>query len=188
MTEQLDNGVENATEDETMGFYNESDLPFYYTLAEMFAINDRFFSSMLGPTFPNRLYLMAATSFGHLSGNDNKNNLPPLGGYKPITGTIFDLLDKNNISWVDYYSDAPQGGYFRDPVLEPSHFPPISAFFQQAKAGTLPSVSFVDPSFTQSYNINGTPYQTDEHPPADGRHSRRSILCLSGRQCRAQRS
>jgi phospholipase C len=118
---------------------------------------------MLGPTFPNRSYFMAATSFGHLDGNENT---PPPGGYKPITGTIFDLLDQNNISWVDYYSDIPQGAIFRDPVGP--HFLPVSAFFQQAaEAGQLPSIAFVDPSFTQSYNINGTLYETDEHPPAD---------------------
>src|SRR6266849_10468523 len=103
-TEQLDNGVENATDDQTMGFYNEDEIPFYYNLAANFAVNDRYFSSMLGPTFTNRSYFMAATSFGHLTTNDV---FPPSGGYKPITGTIFDLLDKNGISWADYFQDAP---------------------------------------------------------------------------------
>ena len=39
-TEQVDNGVENATEDQTMGFYTQDDIPFYYNLAASFAIND----------------------------------------------------------------------------------------------------------------------------------------------------
>src|SRR5438309_10613968 len=82
-------------------------IPFYYSLAANFAVNDRYFSSVLGPTFPNRSYFMAATSFGHLTTNDT---FPPPGGYKPITGTIFDLLDKGKISWADYFQDAPQGG------------------------------------------------------------------------------
>ena len=64
-TEQHDNGVENATEDQTMNFYNQDEIPFYYDLAQKFAINDRYFCSMLGPTFPNRSYFLAATSFGH---------------------------------------------------------------------------------------------------------------------------
>src|SRR6266852_6852451 len=63
---QPDLGVENATEDETMGYYTRTDLPFYYSLASTFAIDDRYFSSVLGPTFPNRSYLYAATSFGHV--------------------------------------------------------------------------------------------------------------------------
>src|SRR5271157_5501288 len=44
-TEQLDNGVESPTEDDTMGYYRETDLPFYYGAAETFAINDRYFCS-----------------------------------------------------------------------------------------------------------------------------------------------
>jgi phospholipase C len=66
-TEQIDNGVESPTDDQTMGFFNQVDIPFYCDLAQKFAISDRHFSSVLGPTFPNRSYLMAATSFGHLT-------------------------------------------------------------------------------------------------------------------------
>jgi phospholipase C len=62
-TEQIDNGVETATEDQTIGFYNQTDIPFYYDLAQKFAISDRHFSSLLGPTFPNRSYLVAAHVF-----------------------------------------------------------------------------------------------------------------------------
>jgi phospholipase C len=69
-TEQLDNGVENPTDDQTMGFYNQDEIPFYYNLAANFAVNDRYFSSMLGPTFTNRSFFMAATSFGHLTTSD----------------------------------------------------------------------------------------------------------------------
>ena len=163
-TEQVDNGVESPTEDPTMGFYNQNDISFYYDLAQKFAISDRHFSSVLGPTFPNRSYLMAATSFGHLTTNDT---FPPLGstGYKPITGTIFDLLDKYDVSWADYFQDAPQGGSFRlfsSTNLEP-HYLPLAAFFVQAATGLLPSVSFVDPNF----GLSGTAAENDEHPPTD---------------------
>ena len=48
-----------------MGFYTQDDIPFYYALAQNFSVNDRYFASVLGPTFPNRSYLVAATSFGH---------------------------------------------------------------------------------------------------------------------------
>src|SRR5438132_4351503 len=106
---QLDNGTETSTEDQTMGFYNQNDIPFYYDLAQKFAIDDRYFASLLGPTFPNRSYLMAATSFGHLTSADT---FPPPGGYKPISGTVFDLLTQNGVSWADYFQDAPQGASF----------------------------------------------------------------------------
>src|SRR5215468_201022 len=65
-----------------MGYYDESDLPFYYALATTFAIGDRYFCSVLGPTFPNRSYLLAATSFGHIR-ND-------VGGFGQPS--IFDTL------------------------------------------------------------------------------------------------
>src|SRR5439155_2726961 len=138
-TEQIDNG-ESPTDDDTMGFYNETDLPFYYGLAKSFAIDDRYFCSVVAPTFPNGSSEMAATSFGHLTTNEI---FPPTGGYKPITGTIFDLLDQNGVSWVNYFSDLPTSGIFR-PFLS-SHLQPVSAFSAQAAAGTLPAVSLVDP-------------------------------------------
>ncbi len=164
-TEQIDNGVETATDDGTIGFFDQLDIPFYYDLAQKFAISDRQFASLLGPTFPNRSYLLAATSFGHLTTDEI---LPPVGstGYKPITGTIFDLLDKNNVTWADYFQDAPQGASFR--LFTPSgtgdpHFLPVTTFLAQAAAGTLPSVSFVDPNF----GLTGTTTENDEHPPTD---------------------
>jgi len=165
-TEQLDNGVESPTEDQTMGFYTQDDIPFYYGLAANFAVNDRYFASVLGPTFPNRSYLLAAASFGHLTTSDT---FPPPGGYKPITGTIFDLLDANKITWADYFQDAPQGGSFRAfsaTAIDP-HFLPLKLFLAQAAGvpgvGELPSVSFVDPNF----GLFTRKAENDEHPPTD---------------------
>jgi phospholipase C len=162
LTEQIDNGVESPTDDPTMGYYDEGDIPFYYALAEDFAMSDRQFAPVLGPTFPNRSYLMAATSFGHVTTEDI---FPPPGGYKPITGTIFDLLTKNGISWTDYFQDAPQGASFLVPA--PPHFAPLGVFLAQAEGvtagGPLPQVSFVDPNF----GLEGTALENDEHPPTD---------------------
>src|SRR5206468_9912991 len=102
---QPDNSAEAPDGDDTMGFYTQDDLPFYYALAQTFAIDDRYFCSVIGQTFPNRSYLLAATSFGHLTTSEIT---PPPGGYKPITGTFMDLLDRNGVSWVDYFAEIPQ--------------------------------------------------------------------------------
>jgi phospholipase C len=162
-TEQQDGGAESPTDDETLGFYNQDELPFYYGLAQQFAISDRFFSPMLGPTFANRAYLAAATSFGHVSTADQ---VPPLAGYKPIHGTIFDLLERNAVSWADYYQDVPQGASFRpfgSTLIDP-HFLPLPVFLAQAAGiGDLPQVSLVDPAF----GLLGTVFENDEHPPTD---------------------
>ena len=45
----------------TMGYYGSADIPFYYALAKAFTICDRYFSSVLGPTHPNRLLQMTGT-------------------------------------------------------------------------------------------------------------------------------
>jgi phospholipase C len=160
---QPDIGPETGTDDDTMGFYTQDDLPFYYSLAQTFAIDDRYFASVIGQTFPNRSYLLAATSFGHLTTSEV---FPPPGGYKPITGTFMDLLDQNNVSWVDYFAEIPQTFSFRPsdfPFVTP-HSAPVSTFLAQAAAGTLPSVSFVDPIFGV---IFGSGAENDEHPPTD---------------------
>ncbi len=47
-----------------IGYYDETDIPFYYWLANEFSIADHYFCSLLGPTFPNRQYLYAASSRG----------------------------------------------------------------------------------------------------------------------------
>jgi phospholipase C len=157
LTEQHDNG-ESPIDDQTISFYNQDDLPFYYGLAQKFAINDRQFASALGPTFPNRSYLMAATSFGHLTTNDT---VPPVVGYQPITGTIFDELDKYGISWADYFEDTPQDVSFRP---FDSHNLSLGIFFLQAAGlGTLPQISFIDPNF----GTTGAALEDDEHPPTD---------------------
>jgi phospholipase C len=166
ITEQHDNGVESPTDDQTMGFYTQDDIPFYYDLAQKFAVGDRYFAAVLGPTFPNRSYLLAATSFGHLTTSDT---FPPPGGYKPITGTIFDLLEKNNITWADYFQDAAQGGSFRQfggPNTDP-HFLPLKLLLAQASGAPgvppLAQVVFVDPNF----GLFGRKFENDEHPPTD---------------------
>src|SRR5207245_2970982 len=109
-SDQHDNGVETTTYDDTMVFYDQGYLPFYYALAQTFAIDDRYFSSVIGPTFPNRAYALAATSFGHLT---TAEIFPPPGGYRPITGTIMDLLDRRHVSWINFFSDLPPPALFR---------------------------------------------------------------------------
>ena len=80
LTDQPDIGPETPIEDQTMSFYNQDELPFYYGLAQDFALSDRHFASTLGPTFPNRAYLNAVEAFApfaalvvvaHLAGKAN---------------------------------------------------------------------------------------------------------------------
>ncbi|HEY5396617.1 MAG TPA: alkaline phosphatase family protein, partial [Trebonia sp.] len=48
----------------TMSYLDRTDIPFHYALAENFTIRDGYHCSLLGPTWPNRLYLMSAWVVG----------------------------------------------------------------------------------------------------------------------------
>jgi phospholipase C len=81
-----------------MGFWTAADLPFYYSLGSTFPVADRWFGSCLGPTFPNRRFLIAGTAHGLIDDS-------PLSVVDyPTAGTIFDLLSRNNISWANYHA------------------------------------------------------------------------------------
>jgi phospholipase C len=152
-------GPEQATAHDTMGYYDDGDLPFYYDIAKNFAMSDRYFCSVIGQTFPNRAYFLAGTSFGHLTTDEI------IGPYKPITGTIFDRLDAAGVSWKDYAADIAYAPLMF--AISPGHTSTLSGFMADAANGTLPAVSFVDSSILASQSINGSLYETDEHPPAD---------------------
>jgi phospholipase C len=155
-----------------MGYYSLDELPFYYALAETFALSDAHFSALIGPTMPNRSYLMAATSFGHVLTSPVDNTPSSRSGYRPLTGSIFDLLDRHRVSWIEYYelpSDhmtppRPYGRLFREPSLP--NFKLIGDFFGDARAGELPQVAFI--SLVQH-----------EHPPLDIRAGEHAVAKIA---------
>src|ERR1700750_505293 len=93
-----------------MGYWTEEDLPFYHGLARTFPLADRWFSSCLGPTFPNRRFLLAGTANGLM------DDLPVNLLDRPKAGTIMDMLTRHGISWVNYRaagSDSEFRSYLR---------------------------------------------------------------------------
>jgi phospholipase C len=79
-----------------MSYWTEQDLPFYHGLAGIFPLADRWFASCLGPTFPNRRFLIAGTANGLM------DDLPVNLLDRPKAGTILDMLTRQDISWVNY--------------------------------------------------------------------------------------
>lgn len=136
-----------------MAFYEASDLPFYHALAKTFAISDRHFCSVLGPTYPNRYFSLCATAFGKI-GND-----VPLFGW--TQRTILQELTAHGRTWRIYADDLPFGLVFQH-VRGSPNVKPLSGYFADAAAGTLPDVALVDPAFT---DVAEDP--TDEHPPSN---------------------
>src|SRR5207247_1379391 len=109
----------DPTGSRTMGFYDSSDLPFYYALYSTFAMADHYFCSALTQTFPNRFYLLAGTSFGHI-----RNDFPS-SGTEFSQPTIFNNLDNGGVTREIYYHQvafAPLVAYVRCPAA-PHAFP-----------------------------------------------------------------
>jgi phospholipase C len=131
-----------------MELWDQRFLPFTYSLAQYFPIGQRYFCSVLGPTYPNRRFLFCGTASG-LTATDNLAAAPSTA---PANGTIFDRLDAHGISWRDYYSDLPS------PFIVPGFATPahtarvqhIDNFYMAAKAGKLPHFTLLEPSYAVS--------------------------------------
>jgi len=126
----------------SMGYWDGTDLPFYYGLADTFPICDRWFSSVLGQTFPNRRYLLAGTSVGIVSTVVDEVLATPTAP----NGIIFDRLNAHGISWHDYAFDLP------DIALFPTFFSAngdkvktYNDFLLDCASGSLPQVSIISP-------------------------------------------
>lgn len=140
---RLDGFVKSGSGPVSMGYWQQADLPFYYSLARQFPIADRYFSSVLGQTYPNRRYLLAATSIGQVN-----DTTPALTDYPP-NGTLFDRLDAHGISWKDYFTNLATTELFPPLFLknQGTKVVDIAGFFTDAAAGTLPGFCLVEPEY-----------------------------------------
>jgi phospholipase C len=138
-----------------MGYYDEPELPYYYALANAFAIGDHYFSSLLGPTYPNRMYALSGTSFGFF-----QNGVPAAGTRWP---SIFTQLQKAHLSWL-IYADDPTFEQAIYPTLRsdsPDRFATLNRFIDDAAQGRLPELAWVEASYVEGAT------GSDEHPPSD---------------------
>jgi phospholipase C len=94
-----------------MSMFTPERVPVITALAEEFAIMDRFFCSHPGPTWPNRMFTLSATSAGSTETGTWYSNTP--GTLFPQK-TIFDQVAAANLTWRNYYNDTP---WVRLPLL-----------------------------------------------------------------------
>jgi phospholipase C len=157
-------GFFKASDEFALGYYEKDDLPFIPSLANAFTLYDRYFCSLLGPTWPNRLYQHSATSGGNKANGSSSDVITaiPNGGLYHWQ-TIWDLMMAAGHSVTYYYSDLPFIGVFGPrylPILKP-----VSEFYSDAAAGKLPNLAFVDPMFLDGGGGDGL--SGDEHPHGD---------------------
>ena len=155
-----------------MGHYTRMDIPFQFALAEAFTICDAYHCSVMGPTWPNRMYWMTGTLDPEgKAGGPIIENIPHPGGYRWTT--YAERLQAEGVPWKVYQQEDNYGcnvlelfGRFQDAAPgSPLHERgmvrgPEGQFEFDAANGKLPVVSWVIPTSYQS-----------EHPeylPADG--------------------
>jgi phospholipase C len=142
----------------SMGYYDESDIPYYYALARAFAISDHHFCSVLGPTWPNRFFYWAGTAYGLV---DNLFPPPTDPTGKPYPNLFSELSDAG-VSWKVYAEDLPSPDLFSSVIAnDQSNIISIDQFYVDAQNGQLPSVSVVEGT------DSGRGENVDEHPPQD---------------------
>lgn len=154
---------------DALGYYDGSDLTYYYALADAFTLCGNYFCSVLGPTVPNRLALVSGTAGGNTTDTLNPGSVD--------WPTIVDLLDAHHVSWKCYNLGLGLGS-----TLE--HFNGLMFFkrwqndsrlqfkeddyYRDLQAGTLPQVSFLI-----------TEELVSEHPPNDiqmGQHKMADVI------------
>lgn len=144
---------------EVMKYYGLGSLPVLHLLGQTFATCDHWFSSLPGPTWPNRFFVHSGTSLGHVD--------MPEGIFHPNLhlydqDTVYDRLDTVGKTWSIYYGDVPQTLVMTHMLGHPWHFHKMPQFFTDVAGdeSKFPAYCFIEPTYFGAA-------QNDEHPPSD---------------------
>jgi len=138
----------------SIGYYTQSDLPFLGSAATTWTAFDNYYAAIMGPTYPNRIYMHAAQT------DRLDDSILPIS----TLPTIWDRLADHNISRKYYFTDFPFLALWGTKYLGISGL--ITDFFSDCARGTLPAVSYVDPGLLgEEQGLSN-----DDHPHADIRN------------------
>ncbi len=136
---------------DAVGYYTAAQIPQYFTLAHTYALDDEFFSGILGPTLPNRMFDIAATTGGWTS-----DAIPPASTMS--FPTILSQMTAAGDAWAYDYAGSEAN---LTPVLFPAiagdpcalaHVQPLSNLTRQVDGPNPPAVTFIDPSHDFTYS------------------------------------
>jgi phospholipase C len=139
----------------------DRDVPALATLARQFAVCDSWFASAPNQTWPNRFFVHTGTAAGY------ENNASGALFFK--MPTVFDSFDTapSKPSWTIYYHDLSQTLTLLELIRKVHNFHTFKTFLQQAREGTLPNYSFIEPRYYSDISL--WPPQinlpNDMHPP-----------------------
>jgi phospholipase C len=145
----------------TLAYMDYHEIPNYWEYARKYTLCDYFFSSLMGPSEPNHLYIVAAQSGGLVYNPAFRQTILKNVFSFP---TMVELLQNANVSWRYYVGHEPQRPgkwnplpaftqFSNDPSVL-SHLVGTDHFYDDLQKGTLPQVCWLVPSLLQS-----------EHPP-----------------------
>jgi phospholipase C len=130
---------------ESMGYYDERQIPFYWQLARDFTLADHYFQPMFGPTVPNRIFSIAGTNAGL------ETNIVRFSRFDQLT--IFDQLEAKGVSWRYYHVPssfhAPLPTYFSGVASNQAMLNsvvPMDRLLADIRARDIAQVTYVDPS------------------------------------------
>ncbi|HEV2713289.1 MAG TPA: alkaline phosphatase family protein [Gaiellaceae bacterium] len=163
-----------------MGYYNGTDLPVYDHLAREYAVCDRWFCSVPGATWPNRLYAVCGRAAGS---KDNRSR--PLYALPSFVRH----LDRAKVSWRWYAHEyvatlrlSDERYRFSLAARNFRYFNRRTAalgrsFLEHAADGHLAAVSWIDPNFVD-FDLLGPTGSNDDHPPSDVKAGQQLVLAL----------
>ena len=146
-----------ANDEYAIGYYEKADLGFLPHAARAFTLYDRYFCSLLGPTFPNRHYMWGAQSGGQTT------NVIPADKLGDQWETIFDRALAKGLTARYYAFDQPFAALYGTRALP--WIRRTEDYLADCEAGTLPNIAFVDPPFLDGGGGDGL--SGDEHPHGD---------------------
>jgi phospholipase C len=163
-----------------MGYFDNTDLNYYYFMASNFATSDRWFSPVMDRTQINRMYLLAATSAGHV------HPLAPPETPLSVT-TIFEELQNAGVTWkiyVDpngttcgtnptaaclynysYINEFVYGTTIVNDATLSQNLVPLSQFTTDLQNGTLPQLALIEPPSNAGLDEHPTDFDTS--PPVN---------------------
>jgi phospholipase C len=152
---------QESDREEVMKYHDVGTLPALHTLARNSTVSDHWYSSLPGPTWPNRYFVHSGTSLGRVT---MPNGILDANLHWYDQTTIYDRLNEKTIPWKIYYGDIPQSlslVHQLEPRNSANYFK-LRAFFEDAAGDTekFPAYSFIEPVYYP-------PGANDGHPPHD---------------------
>src|ERR1700730_2651205 len=144
-----------------MGYYVMDRLPALHELGRNFTVCDHWFSSLPGPTWPNRFFALSGTSSGRALMPEGWQHLRPEEMFDQNQFTIFDRLNEAGKPWRIYYYDFPSSLLLNRQRLPGNlkGYTPVNRFFRDVQdEKNFPAFAFIEPKYFGAD-------QNDDHPP-----------------------